>query len=343
MLEQYFSKLDSKIRSACSGLNLDSSLMGIHEQFNKNWQNASAMCPDADMKVLESLDQTEKEIVILALSQNIAPSILLKFEEIRYLNPQLSSVIGGNPESSTFQPTVRTALFLMEPDNLNKHHDLKAKYFSSNSPLFEKGILKPLSKDPIMGDSRLELEYDVISKLTEGKEYEFPLVSKTYLTVKREEIDYLGKALNQDGFDKLKFISDKLKIQSNLQSWFVFEGMFCAEKLQAVDCIGELSQSNPVIIDICSLCDLSFEYQQEYLKSQINKASKSNSFLVLLNAGYMMLDDEYLKPEMYSLKWDSAFWKHIFNYEGFVIFSVAENTPFPPFFESNVIGTIQFH
>jgi hypothetical protein len=138
----------------------------------EDWNNPEDCYPQSDLSVLHGLDNNEIDIAMLALSQYIAPSILYKFVHTKAVYPAIQ-ILGGKVESNIFLPTIKTALFLIEPKRTSKYPALIEKYFSKTSPLIVNGILKSLDSDPLLSDVRIECSYDFISRITFGRDYEY--------------------------------------------------------------------------------------------------------------------------------------------------------------------------
>jgi hypothetical protein len=173
MLEQHLSNLSQRIQKIFEALNLESNNHQYDQIIKNAWLNPAPVYSDCDLNVLSKLDENEQVIAVLALSQYIAPSILLPFETARIIYPNIR-LIGGVLDSKLFMPTVQTALLLLEPNDPDKHYDLIRKYFRPESPLFELGVLRGLEKDPLFGDCRIECTFDFISKTVTGQEYDYP-------------------------------------------------------------------------------------------------------------------------------------------------------------------------
>ncbi|MCU0430828.1 MAG: ATP-binding protein [Cytophagaceae bacterium] len=147
------------------------------QDIQKDWEEVEDSFPHSDLSVLDGLDEKEIEIAMLALCRYIAPSILFKFDNTRTVYPGIR-LFGGTMNDKFFIPTVRSALFLIEPIQFSKHPAFIEKYFSKESPLFSKGILKSLDADPLLGDSELECSNDFVSRITRGKDYEYVFPSE---------------------------------------------------------------------------------------------------------------------------------------------------------------------
>lgn len=173
MLEQHFSNLSKRIHAVLESLNLESASTSYSEASKLVWNAPRKVFPDSDLSFFDNLDENEKLIAILALSQYVAPSILIPFESARVLYPHITS-FGGVKESTVFQPTAKTVLFLLEPNDTDLYNGLIRKYLRQESPLFTNGILRVLDKDPLFGDCRIECTYDFISKTVTGEEYDYP-------------------------------------------------------------------------------------------------------------------------------------------------------------------------
>jgi AAA+ superfamily predicted ATPase len=152
-----------------------SSVLGteMHEKFIHDIPDAHLFFKNTDFL---SVVSKEEEQLIAALA--MAPLFfthLLERMKIIHTEYSFSELMGGKKNASTghFQPTVRTALFVLAGTDTAKRIAIIKNSLAPDSPLFRFNILKPLHVDPLVEDDVLECTPEFIYKITSENKEEY--------------------------------------------------------------------------------------------------------------------------------------------------------------------------